>query len=444
MLEDVRLIDGTGRPPVDHASLLIRDGKIAQIETGASSRSAPPDAQVLRLSGKTVVPALINGHGHLGLSQGASVSSANYTPDNIERQLVEYQNYGVTTMISLGMNKDLLYQLRSRQGRDELGGATILTADRGIGATNGFPPVSVGSDQLYRPSSPEQARKDVDEMASRDPNFIKIWVDDNLHKLPPPNPAVYAAVIDEAHKQHLQVAAHVYYLADAKHLLEDRIDILAHSIRDQEIDSDTIGIIKKQKVYYIPTLQLEESFYIYADHPKWMDEPFFQNAVNPELAQLLDSPAYKQKVQQDPTTPVHHTALQTAMRNVKKLRDEGVLVAFGTDSGANPFRIQGFAEHRELQLMVEAGMTPLEAIHSATAVNAEMLRVSEKTGTLQAGKEADLIVLDADPTSDISNTQKIAMIFHQGREVMARFSIGNRQALRLRAADERRSRRASC
>ena len=416
LLEDVRLIDGTGRAPADHVSILIRDGKIAQI-ANAGSQLAASDAQVLKLSGKTVMPALINGHGHLGPSQGISVSSANYTPDNIERQLAQYQTYGVTTMISLGMNKDLLYQLRSRQEKDELGGTTILTADRGVGATNGFPPVNVGSDQLYRPSTPEQARKDVDEMASRDPNLIKIWVDDNLHKLPPPNPAVYAAVIDEAHKQHLRVAAHVYYLADAKRLLEDRIDILAHSIRDQEIDADTINVIKKQKVYYISTLQLEESFYIYADHPKWMDTPFFQNAVNPELAQLLDSSTYRQKVQQDPTTPVHRAALQTAMANLKKLHDEGALVAFGTDSGANPFRIQGFAEHRELELMVEAGLTPGEAIHCATAVNAEMLHVSEKTGTLQTGKEADLLVLDADPSTDIGNTRKIAMIFHKGREV---------------------------
>jgi imidazolonepropionase-like amidohydrolase len=372
---------------------------------------------VLKLSGKTVMPGLINGHGHLGLSQGTSVSPANYTRENIERQLAQYERYGITTMISLGMNQDLLYQLRSEQGKVALGGTTILTADRGIGTPGGVPALSVGSDQLYHPSTPEQARAAVREMAARDPNLIKIWVDDGLHKLPAPNPAVYGAAIDEAHKQHLRVAAHVYYLADAKRLLDDGVDILAHSIRDQEIDAETTSLLKSRGVYYIPTLQLEESFFIYADHPAWMETAFFRNAVNPELAATFASAAYKQKVAADPTTEVHRVALQTAMVNLKKLREAGAPIAFGTDSGANPYRIQGFAEHRELQLMVEAGLTPLEAIHCATAVNAKMLQIDEKTGTVEPGKQADLLVLDADPISDIANTEKIAMVFHNGRQV---------------------------
>lgn len=417
VLQDVRLIDGTGRPPVEHTSILIRNGKIAQILTGAAVTLRDPDAQVLNLSGKTVMPGLINGHGHLGLSQGTTVSPANYTPENIERQLEQYERYGVTTMISLGMNKDLLYQLRSEQGKGNLGGTTILTADRGIGTPGGVPGANVGADQIYRPATPEQARKAIQEMASRDPNLIKIWVDDNFHTLPAPNPAVYGAAIDEAHKQKLKIAAHVFYLADAKRLLQDGVDILAHSIRDQEIDADTISFIKAHNVYYIPTLQLEESFYVYAEHPGWMDTPFFQNAVNPALAALLNSAAYKEKVLGDKNTQLHRTALQTAMVNLKRLHDGGAPIAFGTDSGANPFRIQGWAEHRELQLMVEAGMKPLEAIHSATAENAKMLQINDKTGTIEVGKQADLLVLNGDPSSDIANTEKIAMVFHNGRQI---------------------------
>lgn len=417
ILEDVRLIDGTGSPPKDHVSILIENGKIAQILIGAAATLRNPDAQVLKLSGKTVVPGLINGHGHLGLSQGTTVSPANYTPQNVRRQLAQYERYGITTMISLGMNKDLLYQLRSEQEKANLGGTTILTADRGLGTPGGVPAVDVAPDQLYRPATPEEARKAVQEMAARDPNLIKIWVDDNLHKLPAPKPAVYAAAIDEAHKQKLKIAAHVYYLADAKRLLQDGVDILAHSIRDQEIDADTVSLIKEHNIYYIPTLQLEESFFIYAEHPTWMSTPFFQNAIDPALAEMLNSAAYQQKVLHDSTTSIHRTALQTAMVNLKKLREAGAPIAFGTDSGANPFRIQGWAEHRELQLMVEAGLTPVEAIHSATGVNAKMLQIDEKTGTVQVGKQADLLVLDADPSSDIANTEKIAMIFHNGRQV---------------------------
>ncbi len=417
LLQNLRLIDGTGRPPADHVSILIQNGKIAQILTGTTVQLRDSNAQTIDLAGKTVMPGIINGHGHLGLTQGATVSPANYTPENIERQLTQYQRYGIAKMISLGMNKDLLYGLRSAQGKGELDSTTILTADRGIGVPGGVPAVKVGPDQIYRPATPDEARRDVREMASRAPDLIKVWVDDGLHKLPPPNPAVYAAVIDEAHKQKLRVAAHVYYLADAKRLLQDGIDILAHSIRDQEIDADTISLMKEKKIYYIPTLQLEESFFIFSEDPAWMNTSFFQSALNPELSQLLTSAAYKQKVEQDPTTPIHRAALQTAMVNLKKLRDGSVQIAFGTDSGANPYRIQGWAEHRELQLMVAAGMTPLEAIHSATAVTANMLDLGEKTGTVEVGKQADLIVLNADPSADIANTEKIAMIFHNGQPV---------------------------
>jgi imidazolonepropionase-like amidohydrolase len=417
LLQDVRLIDGAGSAPKDHVSIRIKNGKIAQIVAGSAAKAREPDVQVLRLSGKTVLPGLINAHGHLGLVRGTKVSSANYSAEDIDRQLAQYERYGITTMVSLGMNKDLLYQLRSEQGKGNLLGTTILTADRGIGTPGGVPAVRVDSDQLYRPSTPEQARKAVQEMASRDANLVKIWVDDNFHTLPAPNPAVYAAAIDEAHKQKLKVAVHVFYLADAKRLLQEGVDILAHSIRDQEIDSDTISLMKQHNVYYIPTLQLEESFFIYANHPVWMNTPFFQNALDPAVAKMLDSHKYKQNVQRDKSTPLHRTAFEMAMANLKRVHDGGAPIAFGTDSGANPFRIQGWAEHRELQLMVEAGMKPLEAIHSATAVNAKMLQIDEKTGTIQAGKQADLIVLNADPSSDIADTENIAMTFHNGREI---------------------------
>jgi len=409
VLQDVRLIDGTGHAPVDHVSILISKGKIAKISNGGSVTNERRNIHVLKLSGKTVMPGLIAGHAHLGLTKGTSSGPRNYTPDNVKGQLAQYERYGVTTVVSLGLNKDLLYGLRAAQEKGQFGGATILTADRGIGTPGGVPAVHVGSDQLYRPKNPDEARKAVQEMASRDPNLIKIWVDDNLHKLPEPNPTVYTAAINETHRQHLKVAAHVFYLDDAKQLVRDGVDILAHSIRDREVDADTLSAMHEKKVYYLPTLQLEESFFAYAEHPAWMDTPFFQNAVTSKVEKMLR--------RKDKSTPVHKAAFQMAMVNLKKVHDNGIAVGFGTDSGANPFRIAGWAEHRELQLMVQAGLTPLDAIHSATEVNAGMLQINEKTGTVTVGKQADLIVLDADPSADIKNTEKIAMIFHNGREV---------------------------
>ncbi|MDQ2773859.1 MAG: amidohydrolase family protein [Acidobacteriota bacterium] len=417
VLQDVRMIDGTGQPPRDHMQITIEGSKITEIRSALLRIAFPPNAKILNLEGKTVMPGIIDGHGHLGLVKGISVSPENYTPENIESQLNQYERYGVTTMISLGMNKDLLYRLKREQGEGQLGGAAILTADRGLGSPGGMPPVKVGPDQLYRPGTAEEARKDVDEMAERHPDLIKIWVDDSLGKLPKQTPEVYAAAIDETHKKGLRIAAHVYYQADAKGLVEDGVDILAHSIRDEAIDAGTVTAIKSKAVYYIPTLQLEESFYAYADHPAWMDAAFFKSALSPALAAQLASAEYRSKVESDPATAVHKQAFQTAMANLKTLMNAGARISFGTDSGANPYRIQGWAEHRELELMVEAGMTPLQAIQSATAVNAEMLNIGGKTGTIEKGKQADLIVLDADPAVQITNTRGIHMVFHNGKRV---------------------------
>jgi len=207
VLSDVRLIDGTGRAPVEHASVVVQNGKIVRAGTGGGAAGG---ARVIRLSGKTLIPGLINGHGHVGLVKGTTVASSNYTGVNVMRELVQYEEYGVTTVISLGMNKDLLYKIRSDQEKGNEPGATVLTAGRGIGVPNGVPPVKVDADQVYRPKTPEQARAAVREMATHSPDLIKLWVDDNLGKLPQPNMEVEAAAIDEAHKHNLRDAAHVY------------------------------------------------------------------------------------------------------------------------------------------------------------------------------------------------------------------------------------------
>ena len=415
VLQDVRLIDGTGHTAVDHQSIVIVNGAITQIVPARSSPT-PAGAQVIHLSGKTVMPGIINGHGHVGLVEGTTVAPSHYSGLNVMHQLVQYENYGVTTMISLGMNKDLGYRIRSEQEKGNEPGATFLTAGQGIGIPSGMPPVKVGSDQIYRPATPEQARAAVREMATHSPNLIKIWVDDNLGKLAKPDPTIDAAVIDEAHRLNLPVAAHVYYLADANRLVKAGLDILAHSVRDQELNADTVSLIKNNKTYYIPTLQLEESFYIYAEKPALIESPFFKDWVDPRLTAYLGSPSYRQMVMKDPSIPVHKKALQTAQINLMKLKTATAFVAFGTDSGANPNRVPGWAEHRELQLMVEAGMSPVEAIHCATQVNAQMLRLDRRTGTVQVGKQADLLVLDADPSIDINNTEKINAVFHNGRK----------------------------
>jgi imidazolonepropionase-like amidohydrolase len=415
LLRDVRLIDGTGAPPREHVSLLLRDGRIEKI---GETMVVPSGAQVRELSGKTVMPGLISAHSHLGLIVDDAESSATgYTRENVTAQLKQFERYGVTTILSLGVNRDLVYELREEQRKRRLGGATIFTAGRGIGVPGGAPGLPAATDQIYRAASVEEARKDVDEMAAHHADMVKIWVDKLHGAAPEMTPEIYKAVIEEAHQKHVRVAAHEYALEDAKQLVADGVDVLAHSVRDHVVDDAFVEAMKEHKVWYVPTFTVDESFFVYAERPGFMQSAFFQQAAGPKLMAKFDAPGYAEKINQDVQTAQHRKDFAIGQQNLKRLFDAGVNVGFGTDSGALPGRIPGFAEHHELELMVEAGLTPMQAITAATGENARLLHTSDR-GTIAVGKRADLLVVDADPLADIHNTQKIFAVYHDGRSVV--------------------------
>lgn len=413
-----RLIDGTGATTIEKSVLVIQGDRIVAVGKQGKVHY-PKKANVIDAHGKTIIPGLINAHGHLGMVLDAEASPDAYTPINVEGELLQYEQYGITSMISLGFNADLLYDLRQQQKNGEIGGASIFTADRGFGVPNGMPPQAVGPDRLYRPATPEEARADVRASAARHPDIIKLWLDDGYGRYPKMQPEIYQAIIDESHKQGLRVAAHIVYLEDARALLADGVDVLAHSVRDKTVDPGFIQMVKAHNVLYIPTLNLEEAFFIFAEHPEIMADPFFERAVSPNLLKMFESPDYRQKVESNPDLARHKAALATAIRNLKLLSDAGVRIAMGTDSGAFPERVPGWAEQRELELMVQAGLTPMQTLVAATKVSAQVLGASDR-GTLEAGRRADLLVLAANPLQDIRNTQKIAAIWHGGREVKPR------------------------
>ena len=218
VLRGARLIDGTGRPAIEDAVIVIEGGRIREVGS-ADSVAVPRGAKSLNLRGKTVMPLLINLHGHLGLTRnGIQVNSQSYTEENIRSQLEKYLAYGVGTVVSLGLDQDLIYKLRQGQRAGSFPGAQIFTAGRGLGVPSGHPPTLPGAEDVYRPQTPEEARAQVREVAGHHPDFVKIWVDDDFGRLPKMKPEIYRAIIDEAHRHHLRVVAHVFYLADAKAL----------------------------------------------------------------------------------------------------------------------------------------------------------------------------------------------------------------------------------
>jgi imidazolonepropionase-like amidohydrolase len=282
---------------------------------------------------------------------------------------------------------------------------------------DGAPGLPAAPDQIYRPATVQEARKDVDELAVHHADIVKIWVDEVHGTVPKMKPEIYRAVIDEAHRKNLRVAAHEYALSDAKQLVADGVDVLAHSVRDQVVDDAFIQAMQQHKVWYVPTFTVDESFFVYAERPAFMQTKFFQEAAGPKLLAKFNAPGYAEKINHDPQTAQHRKDFAVGQQNLKRLFDAGVDVGFGTDSGALPGRIPGFAEHHELELMVRAGLTPMQAIIAATGQNAKLLH-SEDRGTVAVGKRADLLVLDGDPLVDIRNTQKIFAVYHDGRGVV--------------------------
>jgi imidazolonepropionase-like amidohydrolase len=272
--------------------------------------------------------------------------------------------------------------------------------------------------QVYRPRTEEEARREVRETAARHPALLKIWVDDFHGQMPDKlSPPMYKAIIDEAHRQGLRVAAHIFYLEDAKRLVADGVDVLAHGVRDVPVDRDFIAAMKSHHVWYIPTLGLDEAFYLFAERPELASDPVLAHALQPALAAQFADPVWRQKIMSD-TTKLATDKGSAAMnlRNVKTLYDAGVRVGFGTDSGATPLRIAGFAEHHELALLVKAGLTPVQAIGTATKNAAALLDLDDR-GVVETGKLADLIVVDGDPARDIADVDKIEAVWHRGRKV---------------------------
>ena len=253
-------------------------------------------------------------------------------------------------------------------------------------------------------------------MKERGTDLIKIWVDDFLGTLPKMPAGIYKAVIDEAHKEGIRVAAHVYYAPDAAALVRADVDILAHGIREGAVDESLVKMMKEKNIAYIPTLGVDESFYTYAEHPEWMADPFFIQALSAPLAETLKDAGQMKALIKNPATDTRRKAVKQNQQNTAKLFKAGVLVGFGTDSGANPWRIPGWAEHRELELLVAAGLTPLQAIRTATYNAAQVLKLEDR-GALRPGRRADFIVLAADPSTDILNTRRIDAVYNGGRKV---------------------------
>jgi imidazolonepropionase-like amidohydrolase len=387
-----RIIDGSGKPAIENATLLVRDERIEAVGTHVK---VPAGVTRIDATGKTIIPGLINAHGHV----------------NDAAQFGVYLRDGITTVLSLGGDKE--FDLREQSMKAPAGTVPRLYVAGLIQDSTAIPgAVAV--------KTPEEARKSVDQLIRNKPDFVKVRVDDFLGARAKMSPEVYTAVIDEAHKNGFRTATHIVLLDDAKGVLRAGVDYIAHSVRDREVDEEFIRLMKKRHVFYCPTLTRELAVFTYSETPSFFSDPFFLKEADPaEMAKMKD-PKRQDAMRSDHAALWYKEHMPIAMRNLKKVSDAGIVIAAGTDSGGGPGRFQGYFEHLELEYETKAGLTPMQALVSATSGAAKALNISKRVGTLEKGKLADFVVLSANPLEDIRNTRTIESVWIGGVRVPAK------------------------
>ena len=374
--EGARVIVGDGSAPIENAAFVVESARITHVGP-AGQIKAPAGAARVNLAGKTVIPAIIDTHTHMGDNREAVV-------DLLQRKAY----FGVGVVLSLGTDPgDFAFKLRDERVPH---GARLLTAGRGITM-----PEPGRSDVPYWVTTETEARNAVQELAAQKVDIVKIWVDDRNGKYKKLTPDLYGAVIDEAHQRGLRVTVHVYYLDDAKGLLKADIDAFAHGVRDKDVDEEFMALVKARPNFFlVPNLP---------DRGVTTDVSWLAEHVSPGELKKLQAGAAKDR-------PAAQESFGIQARSLAKMNAAGVKIALGTDGGI------AWSHHLEMEDMVASGMTPHQVIVAATGRAAEFLRLKDH-GTMAPGKSADFVVLDANPLDAITNTRKIAEVYLRGTRV---------------------------
>lgn len=358
----------------------------------------------------SAIPLLADAHTHLGISDGVSADPAFHTLERVDAQLRHLAVRGVGHVLSLGTDQRWLQQrLRHRLASGDAGEKAFgYSAGVGFGAVKGWPPELTAPEPRFRPQEPQLARHQVRELAGLGCQALKVWVDDFGGTVPKIPLSVVQAIITEARHCGMVSFAHVFFHQDAEALVSSGIGVLAHSVRDKIMDEALIGQMAENGVTLVPTLSREEAEIAFSrDDNPYMTNEFFLTCERDLVARLRGK-----KFSDDPDKPKRR--LQIALENVARVHAAGVAIGLGTDSGF-PMKLQGFAQHRELQLLNQAGLSPAECLKTALQTSQRLFATAMTEIT--PGEPASFFVVEGNPLKDIQATQKIRDVWVRGKRL---------------------------
>jgi imidazolonepropionase-like amidohydrolase len=416
VFEGARLITGDEIPPIEDSAFVVQDGKFTSVGRRGAVQT-PEGAARVDLTGKTVMPGIIEAHAHLGYWKDLSPSAEHFTREQLLLDLQRFAYHGVVAVLSMGADRrEIAWPLRDELRVNPRAGAALFLSAGGFAMPKGSP--ATPFDEAVRVvTNDEEARREIQELVSKKADFVKVWQDSRRQLMPRP---VIEFLIIEAHRNKLRVVAHTHALSDFKHLLRSGVDAFAHPTwRQTEVDPVDDELITLFKAH--PNVPVMPGFWtprneIYGARPYWLDDPLLAETFTQAEINALENP-------KTPSDAPQTWARGPVPRSMQRLKAAGVRFLLGTDMGG-PFSLEhdptpayfGWSTHIEMESMVKAGLTPSEVVAAATRDSAQFLGL-DQLGTVASGKNADFLVLDANPLENIANTRRISRVYLRGGEV---------------------------